>query len=109
MRLAERIRHVELSPTLQDQRDALSRMKAQGIDVLDFSVGEPDFDTPPCGEGSRQVRDRPQPHAATPRTKARSSCARRSSTKLKRDNGLDLRDRIRSSSRPAPRRRCTAR
>jgi aspartate aminotransferase len=45
MTLADRIRHIELSPTFRINALA-RRMKAQGIDVLDFSVGEPDFDTP---------------------------------------------------------------
>ena len=49
MRLAERIRHVELSPTFRINAMA-RRMKAQGIDVLDFSVGEPDFETPRCAK-----------------------------------------------------------
>ena len=39
MRLAERIRHVELSPTFRINAIA-RRMKAAGIGVLDFSVGE---------------------------------------------------------------------
>lgn len=51
MRLAERIRHVELSPTFRI--NAIARqMRAQGIDVLDFSVGEPDFPTPSCAKAA---------------------------------------------------------
>ncbi len=49
MRLAERIQHVELSPTFRINAMA-RRMKAQGLDVLDFSVGEPDFETPLCAK-----------------------------------------------------------
>jgi aspartate aminotransferase len=45
MRLADRIGAIELSPTFRI--NAMARqMSAQGLDVLDFSVGEPDFDTP---------------------------------------------------------------
>ncbi len=45
MRLAGRIDHIELSPTFRI--NAMARaLQAQGIDVLDFSVGEPDFPTP---------------------------------------------------------------
>ena len=51
MKLAERIRHVELSPTFRINAMA-RRMAAQGIDVLDFSVGEPDFDTPPSAKAA---------------------------------------------------------
>jgi aspartate aminotransferase len=58
MRLAERVRHVELSPTFRINAMA-RRMKAQGIDVLDFSVGEPDFETPSCAkEGGKAAIDR---------------------------------------------------
>ncbi len=58
MRLAERIRHVELSPTFRINAIA-RRMRAQGIDVLDFSVGEPDFPTPSCAkEAGKDAIDR---------------------------------------------------
>jgi len=45
LKLSNRITSMELSPTLamsQKSRD----MKAQGIDVINLSVGEPDFKTP---------------------------------------------------------------
>lgn len=45
LKLSNRITSMELSPTLamsQKSRD----MKAQGIDVINLSVGEPDFETP---------------------------------------------------------------
>jgi len=45
MRLAERISHLELSPTFKINAMA-RKMKAAGLDVLDFSVGEPDFESP---------------------------------------------------------------
>ena len=58
MKLAERIQHVELSPTFRINALA-RRMKAQGIDVLDFSVGEPDFETPRCAkEAGKSAIDR---------------------------------------------------
>jgi aspartate/methionine/tyrosine aminotransferase len=43
--IANRIGRLELSPTLRINAKA-SAMKAEGIDVIDFSVGEPDFPTP---------------------------------------------------------------
>ncbi|HEX4823205.1 MAG TPA: pyridoxal phosphate-dependent aminotransferase [Candidatus Polarisedimenticolaceae bacterium] len=43
--LAERIGRIELSPTFKINAKA-KRLQADGIDVLDFSVGEPDFPTP---------------------------------------------------------------
>jgi len=45
MMLAERIGRIELSPTFRINARA-KRLQAEGIDVLDFSVGEPDFPTP---------------------------------------------------------------
>lgn len=45
MRLAGRIGRIKPSPTLAMTAKAKA-MKAQGIDVIDFGVGEPDFDTP---------------------------------------------------------------
>jgi aspartate/methionine/tyrosine aminotransferase len=43
--LSERVNRITLSPTLRISARALA-MKAQGIDVVDFSAGEPDFPTP---------------------------------------------------------------
>jgi aspartate aminotransferase len=45
MILSERISHIKPSPTLAMNAKALS-MRAAGIDVISFGVGEPDFDTP---------------------------------------------------------------
>ncbi|MBD3223861.1 MAG: aminotransferase class I/II-fold pyridoxal phosphate-dependent enzyme, partial [Caldithrix sp.] len=43
--IAERIKHIGISPTMKIAAKAIS-MKAENIDVVDFSVGEPDFPTP---------------------------------------------------------------
>ena len=43
--LSERARKIQPSPTLAIDAKAKA-MKAQGIDVVNFGVGEPDFDTP---------------------------------------------------------------
>ncbi|UCG62684.1 MAG: pyridoxal phosphate-dependent aminotransferase [Candidatus Zixiibacteriota bacterium] len=43
--ISNRIGRLELSPTLRINAKA-KQMKAEGIDVIDFSVGEPDFPTP---------------------------------------------------------------
>lgn len=45
MRLAARVSRIAPSPTLAMAATAKA-MAAQGIDVVDFSTGEPDFDTP---------------------------------------------------------------
>jgi len=42
---SERANRIQLSPTMRIAARALA-MKAQGVDVVDFSVGEPDFPTP---------------------------------------------------------------
>ncbi len=43
--LSERVRQIKSSPTLAMDAKAKG-MKAQGVDVVNFGVGEPDFDTP---------------------------------------------------------------
>jgi aspartate aminotransferase len=43
--LSERARNVKPSPTLAMDAKA-KQMKAEGLDVVNFGVGEPDFDTP---------------------------------------------------------------
>lgn len=45
MKLAARVNRIAPSPTLAMAATAKA-MAAQGIDVIDFSTGEPDFDTP---------------------------------------------------------------
>ena len=45
MKIAQRMKHIKPSPTLAVSAKAAA-MKAQGIDVIGFGVGEPDFDTP---------------------------------------------------------------
>src|SRR5881296_2842652 len=43
--LADRLRTLQPSPTLAMQAKAKA-MRAEGIDVISFGAGEPDFDTP---------------------------------------------------------------
>ncbi len=45
MELARRIRQIPPSATLALNAKA-NQLKAQGVDVVNFGVGEPDFDTP---------------------------------------------------------------
>jgi aspartate aminotransferase len=44
--LADRTRRIGVSPTMKVAAEAI-RLKAQGVDVVDFGAGEPDFPTPP--------------------------------------------------------------
>ncbi len=85
--LAERARRLRPSPTLAIAARARA-LRAQGIDVLSFSAGEPDFDTPErvkaaairaLSEGRTKYTDT----AGIPELRA-AICA-----KLRRDNGLD--------------------
>jgi aspartate aminotransferase len=46
MEFSARSRRVAVSPTMKVAADAM-RLKAQGVDVVDFGAGEPDFPTPP--------------------------------------------------------------
>ena len=45
MRLAKRINRISVSPTLAVLMEA-EKLKARGVDVVDFGPGEPDFPTP---------------------------------------------------------------
>jgi aspartate aminotransferase len=45
LRLSDRVNRISVSPTLAVLMDA-ERLKARGLDVVDFGPGEPDFPTP---------------------------------------------------------------
>lgn len=87
MAISERAKNTAPSPTLAITSKAKA-MKADGIDVISFGAGEPDFDTP------QNVKDaaikaleagvtKYTPSSGTPELK-KAICA-----KLKKDNGLD--------------------
>ncbi len=85
--LAERARRLAPSPTLAITARARA-LRAQGVDVISFGAGEPDFDTPErvkaaavraIAEGQTKYTDT----AGIPELRA-AVCA-----KLRRDNGLD--------------------
>ena len=44
-RIAQRISSISVSSTMKVAADA-ERLRAQGVDVVDFGAGEPDFPTP---------------------------------------------------------------
>src|SRR5258708_23965740 len=46
MSLSARAGRISQSPTMKVASDAM-KMKSQGIDIVDFGAGEPDFPTPP--------------------------------------------------------------
>lgn len=85
--LADRIKALAPSPTLAVQVRAQS-MRAQGIDVISFGAGEPDFDTP---ERIKEAAIGALRRGQTKYTDAVGILELREAVclKLKRDNGLD--------------------
>jgi aspartate aminotransferase len=85
--LAERARRLQPSPTLAIAARARA-MRAQGIDVLSFSAGEPDFDTP---ERVKAAAARALAEGRTKYTDTAGILELRAAicAKLKRDNDLD--------------------
>ena len=85
--LADRLKTLAPSPTLAMQAKAKA-MRAQGIDVISFGAGEPDFDTP------RRIKDaaiRAIEQGQTKYTEVGGVPELRAAVcgKLQRDNGLD--------------------
>lgn len=85
--LADRIKALAPSPTLAIQAKAQA-MRAQGIAVVSFSAGEPDFDTP---ERIKEAAIRALRSGRTKYTDPAGILELREAVcrKLKRDNGLD--------------------
>lgn len=86
MKISERARNAAPSPTL-GLTARIRRMEAEGVDVIGFGAGEPDFDTPePIKEAAiaalRNGMTKYTPSAGTEELR-RAIC-----DKLKRDNGL---------------------
>lgn len=84
--IAQRARAIKPSPTLAMAAKAKA-MKAQGIDVVDFGVGEPDFDTP---ENVKQAGIKAIQSGFTKYTPAGGTDELRDAVvdKLRKDNGL---------------------
>ena len=85
--LSERIG--TLSPSLTIAISSLARdLKAQGKDILSFSAGEPDFETPRAikDEAIKAINDGYTQYTAVPGC---IEVLEAVATKLKRDNGLD--------------------
>jgi aspartate aminotransferase len=87
MELAERVLGISESATLAVSSKA-KKMKAEGVDVIDFGLGEPDFPTPrPISEAGiaaiKAGKTKYTPAAGTPALKKVIA------QKLRADNGLD--------------------
>jgi aspartate aminotransferase len=67
IQLAERVQRIKPSPTLAVNAKAKA-LKAAGADILNFSVGEPDFDTPEhvCAAGKKAIDERFTRYTAVP-------------------------------------------
>ncbi|WP_343702233.1 pyridoxal phosphate-dependent aminotransferase [Chitinophaga sp.] len=87
MQLAERLTRISVPQTIRMAK--LSReLKAQGIDIVDLSIGEPDFDTPAhIREAAKKAIDEGYTHY-TP-VAGYLDLKQAVAYKLKRDNGLD--------------------
>ncbi len=87
MKLAERL--AQVSPSLTLAIDARAKaMKAQGIDLCNFTVGEPDFDTPEhIREAAKKALD--QGKTKYGNTSGEQKLREAISKKLKAENGLD--------------------
>ncbi|MBE3519546.1 MAG: pyridoxal phosphate-dependent aminotransferase [Firmicutes bacterium] len=87
MKISERARAIGASPTLA--LDARTKeLQKQGVDVVNFGVGEPDFDTPDhikeaAIQAIRQGFTKYTPSSGIP--ELREACAR----KFREENGLD--------------------
>lgn len=86
MGIAKRAKAIKPSPTLATAAKAKA-MKAQGIDVVDFGVGEPDFDTP---ENVKQAGIKAIQSGFTKYTPAGGTDELKETVieKFKKDNGL---------------------
>lgn len=87
MRISERVKVISPSMTLAVTAKAKA-LKAQGVDVVGFGAGEPDFDTPTeIKEAAKKALDegftKYTPSAGTPELR-KAVC-----DKFKKDNGLD--------------------
>ena len=88
--LSNRVLNMAESATLA-MTNKSRELKAQGIDVISLSIGEPDFNTPETAKqaGIDAINNNDTHYPPVPGTPAlRKSIA----NKLKRDNGLDYKD-----------------
>ena len=87
MELSKRALAIKPSSTLSISAKA-AQLKAQGIDVVTFGVGEPDFDTPKhiCEAAIEAIKEGETRYTPASGTLELKEAVCR---KLKRDNGLD--------------------
>ncbi len=88
MKIADRISRIQPSITLEMTAKAAD-LRSQGIDVINLSVGEPDFDTP---DNIKEAAFYAINNGATKYTAGSGTAELKASVikKLRRDNGLDF-------------------
>jgi aspartate/methionine/tyrosine aminotransferase len=87
MHTSERVNKIHVSPTMQVAAEA-KKMKSEGINVIDLSVGEPDFPTPHnIKEAAKKAIDENQTRYTI--NAGTIELRKAISQKLKRDNHLD--------------------
>lgn len=85
--LADRVNRIHVSPTMQIASEA-KRMRAEGINIIDLSVGEPDFPTPHnIKEAGKTAIE--ENHTKYTINSGTIELRKAISAKLKRDNGLN--------------------
>src|SRR5512141_2226210 len=87
MKLSSRLERIKPSATMAVTEKATA-LRAQGVDLIDFGAGEPDFDTPEsiknaAAEAMRAGQTKYTPVGGTDALKTAIV------TKLRRDNGLE--------------------
>ena len=87
MELSSRIKAVSPSATIAASM-RVKQMLAEGIDVVDFGVGEPDFDTPRFIKEAAEAALEAGDTKYAPRAAAKLKVA--IDEKLKRENGLEV-------------------
>ena len=88
VRISNRIKAMAPSATLAMSQKS-SELRAAGVDVINLSVGEPDFDTPPTHQGCRKKGYRRQYHPISAGARIPLPSARPLPKKLHKENGLD--------------------
>ena len=85
--IAERVKDIGASPTMMVAAEA-KKLKSEGVDVIDLSMGEPDFDTPNNIKeaGKRAIDENHTRYTLNPGTTELRTAI---SAKLKRDNHLE--------------------
>lgn len=86
--VSQRVQQIPISPTIAIS-NLVSQLKAEGVDIVSFSLGEPDFNTPSnVVDATKASLDRGFTHY-TPSTGI-PALRKAIADKAKRDNGLDV-------------------